>query len=81
MVITDTGDLIAISTTKQKSLYPGMTKEQIEDARYEKEPRPEPHPLLALANGRWMSYFAASVMSGEPIAVDNSVKYEEEKKK
>ena len=81
MVITDTGDLIAISTTRQKSLYPGMTKEQIEDARYEKEPRLEPHPILALANGRWMSYFAASTMSGEPVGIDTSVEYKENTKK
>lgn len=81
MVITDTGDLIAISTTRKKSIKPGMTKSEIEDARYEKEPRPEPQALLALANGRWMSYFAASAMTGEPVGIDNSVKYEEEKKK
>lgn len=81
MVITDTGDLIAISTTKQKLITPGMTKDQIEDARYEKEPRSEPQTLLALANGRWMSYFAASVMTGEPVGIDNSVKYEEDTKK
>jgi hypothetical protein len=80
MVITDTGDLIAISNTRKKSIKPGMTKSEMEDAQYEKEPRPEPLPLLALANGRWMSYFAASVMSGEPIGIDNSVKYEEKKK-
>jgi hypothetical protein len=80
MVITDTGDLIAISNTRKKSINLGMTKSEIEDAQYQKEPRPEPLPLLALANGRWMSYFAASVMTGEPIGIDNSVKYEEEKK-
>jgi hypothetical protein len=81
MVITDTGDLIAISTTQKKSITPEMTELQIDFAEFEKEPRREPLPLLALANGRWLSYFAASVMTGEPIGIDNSVKYEKSVKK
>ena len=81
MVITDTGDLIAISTTQKKSITPEMTELQIDFAEFEKEPRREPLPLLALANGHWLSYFAASVMTGEPIGIDNSVKYEESVKK
>ena len=81
MVITDTGDLIAISNTQKKSFTPGMTKSEWVDSEFEKEPRREPLPLLALANGRWMSYFAASVISGEPIGIDNSVEYEENTKK
>ena len=81
MVITDTGDLIAISTTQKKSITPEMTELEIDFAEFEKEPRREPLPLLALANGRWLSYFAASVLTGEPIGIDNSVEYEEDKKK
>ena len=83
MVITDTGDLIAISTTQKKSNTFGMTKSGIpvENYEFEKELRREPLPLLALANGHWVSYFAASVMTGEPIGLDNSVKYKENTKK
>ena len=81
MVITDTGDLIAISTTQKKSITPEMTELEIDFAEFEKEPRREPIPLLALANGRWLSYFAASVLTGEPIGIDNSVEYKEDKKK
>ena len=53
MVITDTGDLIAISTTQKKSNTFGMTKSGIpvENYEFEKEPRREPLPLLAFANG------------------------------
>lgn len=67
MVVTDTGDLIAISNTK---------KLQGESGASYSVPR-DPMPLLALASGRWLSYYAASAMTGEAVALDNSTKYEE----
>jgi hypothetical protein len=81
MVITDTGDLIAISTTQKKSITPEMTELEIDFAEFEKEPRREPLPLLAFASGHWVAYYAASVMTGESVGLDNSVKYEESVKK
>jgi hypothetical protein len=60
MVVTDTGDLIAISTSRSKD---GVRTDR------------NPQPMLALAKGHWVSYFAASVLDGEPVALDNSVEF------
>jgi hypothetical protein len=67
MVVTDTGDLIAISNTRQL---------ETESGNIIRAPR-EPMPLIALASGRWLSYYAASALTGEPVGLDNSTKYEE----
>lgn len=70
MVISDTGDLIAISTGKTSKNESG------ESFRVPTEPK----PTLAIANSHWISYFAASVFTGESVSLDNSAKYEEKKK-
>jgi len=69
MVVTDTGDLIAISNTKRLEGESGASYSVPRDSM----------PLLALASGRWLSYYAASAMTGEAVALDNSTKYEEPK--
>jgi hypothetical protein len=71
MVISDTGDLIAISTAKRSKNESG------ESFRVPTEPK----PTLAIAKSHWVSYFAASVLTGEAVSLDNSVKYEEDTKK
>lgn len=67
MVISDTGDLIAISNTRKVENELGIPYTAPRD----------PAPLLALASGRWLSFYAASVLTGEAVALDNSTKYEE----
>ena len=62
MVVTDTGDLIAVSTTRMKNSV---------------RTSHEPQPMLALARGHWVSYFAASSLTGEAVALDNSVEFSE----
>lgn len=60
MVVTDTGDLIAVSTSRSKD---GIRTDR------------SPQPMLALAKTHWVAYFAASIIDGEPVALDNSVKF------
>jgi hypothetical protein len=37
-----------------------------------------PQNLLAIAAGQWSSYFAASVITGDPVCIDRTEKEEEE---
>ena len=71
MVISDTGDLIAISNTRMLEGESGNSFRASTD----------PKPTLAIAKSHWVSYFAASVLTGEAVSLDNSVKYEEDTKK
>lgn len=58
VVITDNGDLIAISTT----FYSEETGKRA--------PVENPKTVIALARGEWVSYYSANVISGDPIAID-----------
>ncbi len=34
-------------------------------------------PYLVLAKGHWVSFFAANILNGSPVSLDNSVEYTE----
>lgn len=57
VLVTGTGDLLAMSN----SVYNQITKEREEV---------EPKTILCLARGEWLSFYAASVMDGDPIGVE-----------
>lgn len=58
VVVTDNGDFIALSS----SIYDEVKAERI--------PLSNTKTILALASGEWISFYAASAMSGDPLGVD-----------
>lgn len=58
VVVTDNGDLIAIST----SFYDEESGKRV--------PTETPKTVIALARGEWASYYSASAITGDPIAID-----------
>lgn len=56
VLVTDTGDLIALSSSfhdEKLGRIPGETK-----------------TILCLAKGQWISFYAASTMTGDPVGID-----------
>ena len=58
VVVTDNGDLIAIST----SFYNDEVGKRV--------PSENPKTVIALARGEWVSYYSANVVTGDPVAID-----------
>lgn len=67
VVISSTGDLIAVRT-HEPALFAGAPT-------YDYTPLADSYSTLGFASGQWLSYFSASVLNGDPVAVDNSEKY------
>lgn len=57
VLVTDNGDLLAMSST----FYNENTNER-EDV--------DPKTILCLAKGEWLSFYAASAMSGDPVGIE-----------
>jgi hypothetical protein len=58
--ITDNGDLLLLRTSRW-----------LEDDTYEQNALDPPHVNLAVAAGRWVTFYAASVWDGGPVAVEH----------
>lgn len=58
VIITATGDLLALSKTVLNS----------EGVR---EPLEDPKTVLTIASGFWTAHYAASAMTGDPICIDS----------
>jgi hypothetical protein len=56
VLVTGTGDLLAMSST-------------LRDDRNETIPI-EPKTILCLAKGQWLSFYAASALTGDPVGID-----------
>ena len=58
IIITDTGDFLAISKTKLNAEREYITRE-------------EPITLLSIASGFWTAHYSASVDTGLPVCIDS----------
>lgn len=57
VLVTDTGDLLAVSST-----FYNENTEQREDI--------ESKTILCLAKGEWLSFYAASALTGDPVGIE-----------
>jgi hypothetical protein len=72
VVITDTGDMLAISTHKHDELGAKiMAGGDIPDDPW--IPRSEPKTMLSIAQGSWTAFYAQSVSMSAPIAVESVI--------
>ena len=74
VVVTSNGDMMALFDPKQHPT-PEQESEQIMNTfgigtPTKDDPALEPRATLVLAAGQWTSYFATSVWTSDPIAVD-----------
>jgi hypothetical protein len=56
VLVTSTGDLLAMSSTFKNDRNETMTI--------------EPKTILCLAKGQWLSFYAASALTGDPVGID-----------
>jgi hypothetical protein len=64
LVVSDTGDLIAIKT---HYYHPDLEKYQ---------PAPESKTTFGLASGQWLTYFMADTLVGEPLCLYSTEMFE-----
>jgi hypothetical protein len=62
VLVTDTGDLLAMSTSFASDKEDGT-------GRFDREDR-DPRTILCLAKGQWVCFYAASAISGDPVGLD-----------
>ena len=58
VVVTDNGDLIAISNN------------YYDETKNERVPLPTSKTVLALSRGEWVSFYSASAVNGDPIGIE-----------
>lgn len=62
VLVTDTGDLLAMSTSFARDRGDGTGKFDREDT--------EPRTNLCLAKDQWVCFYAASALTGDPVGLD-----------
>jgi hypothetical protein len=75
VVITDTGDMLAISTHKHDELgakiEAGLVSFTGDIPNDPWIPRSEPKTMLSIAQGSWTAFYAKSVSKSTPLAVES----------
>ena len=72
VVVSGSGELIAVRTHE-----PALNSSGEHVGRYKL--LEESYSTLGFAKGEWLSYFSANVFSGDPVSIDNSEEFIEEK--
>jgi hypothetical protein len=62
VLVTDTGDMLAMSTSFARDRGDGTGKFDRQDT--------DPKTILCLAKDQWVSFYAASALTGDPVGLD-----------
>jgi hypothetical protein len=62
VLVTDTGDMLAMSTSFARDREDGTGRFDREDT--------EPRTILCLKKDQWVCFYAASALTGDPVGID-----------